>query len=85
MQLKMFSIRDSKGEVYNTPFFKKTHGEAERDFTALCKDSKSMPAQFPDDFDLWYLGTYDDQKGTVDSLATPQHVVKAVEVLQRVQ
>lgn len=83
MQLKMFSIRDSKAEVFNPPFFKHTHGEAERDFSVLCKDEKSMPSKFPDDFDLYYVGIYDDQTGKIQSLDTPQHLVKAVQVIGR--
>ena len=80
MELKIFSIRDSKGEVFNQPFFQKTHGEAERNFSQLVNDSKTTVSQFPEDFDLYFLGTYDDQLGTVKSLTTPQHVLKAVSV-----
>ena len=42
MELKVFSIRDSKGEIYLQPFFNKSHGEAERNFRELVKDEKSM-------------------------------------------
>lgn len=77
MQLKMFAIRDSKAEFYNQPFFQKTHGEAERNFRALTKDDKSMIAKYPEDYDLYYLGEYDDQTGTMSPLVTPQHVLKA--------
>lgn len=83
MELKAFSIRDSKGEVFHPPFYKKTMGEAERDFQTLCKDEKSTTAQYPDDFDLYYLGTYDDQSGLFKSLDTPQHMIKAVNVISR--
>lgn len=83
MVLKMYSIRDSKAEVFNTPFFQKTHGEAERSFAELCKDEKSFVAKYPDDYDLYYLGTYDDQTGKMDTIETPQHVVKAVQMTAR--
>lgn len=83
MLLKVYSIRDTKAEVYNTPFMKKTHGEAERDFTSLVKDEKSMPNQYPEDFDLYHLGIFDDQTGKFEPLATPQHIIKAVNVKNR--
>lgn len=83
MQLKIYSIRDAKGEIFNQPFYKKTHGEAERDFQTLCKDEKSMPHQYPEDFDLYFLGHYDDQTGKIQSLDTPQHITKAVNVISR--
>lgn len=78
MLLKSYSIRDAKAEVFNTPFFCKTHGEAERNFLQLTKDEKSMVHQYPDDYDLYHLGTYDDQTGVMKPLDTPQHMVKAV-------
>ncbi|AZL83006.1 nonstructural protein [Apis mellifera associated microvirus 22] len=78
MRLKMFSIRDSKTEVFNNPFFQKTHGEAERSFKQLSEDPKSTVSQFPEDYDLYFLGEYDDNTGKMDTLDTPQHVTKAV-------
>lgn len=84
MELRVYSIRDSKGEIFAPPFLKKTHGEAERDFTTLTRDEKSMVYKYPEDFDLWYLGTFDDNSGKFNSLETPQHVLKAVQaVLQK--
>lgn len=78
MTLKVYAIRDSKAQVYNTPFFQKSHGEAERSFDQLVKDEKSMVAKYPDDFDLYYIGEYDDQDGVLKPQATPQHIAKAV-------
>jgi len=85
MILKGYSIRDQKSEVYNTPFFKKTHGEAERDFRTLCNDEKSTVNKFPDDFDLYYVGDYDDNLGVFTPLQTPQHVIKAISCINRSQ
>jgi len=81
MLLKIYSIRDSKGEIFHPPFYQKSHGEAERSFRELTRDEKSFIAKYPDDYDLYYLGEYDDQKGTFNSLDTPQHVIKAVQLI----
>lgn len=78
MLLKMYSIRDSKAEVFNPPFFKHTHGEAERDFRNLVNDEKSFVNKYPEDFDLFYLGQFDDQTGKIEPLPTPEHQLKAV-------
>lgn len=83
MELKAFSIRDAKGEVFHPPFYKHTHGEAERDFHQTTKDEKSMVNKYPEDYDLYFLGTYDDQTGLFKSLDTPQHIVKAVQLKDR--
>lgn len=78
MVLKVYSIRDAKAEVFNTPFYQKTHGEAERSFQQLVNDEKSTVHKFSEDFDLYYLGQYDDQTGKFESLDTPQHMQKAI-------
>jgi hypothetical protein len=83
MILKVYSIRDSKGEIFNIPFFSKTHGEAERQFRTLVNDSKSQVNAYPEDFDLYYVGEYDDNEGKLTSLDTPQHMIKAVQCLNK--
>lgn len=80
---KVYSIRDAKGEIFNFPWFKITHGEAERDFATLCRDEKSMVAMYPEDYDLYYLGDWDDVSGKFEPLDTPQHIVKAVQVIKQ--
>lgn len=80
MQHKIYAIRDAKAEVYGSPWYKKTHGEAERDFSTLVNDPKSTVNQYPDDFDLYYVGEYNDESGAFQTLPTPQHIVKAVQV-----
>lgn len=84
MKLKAFTIRDTKGEVFNTPFFQKTHGEAERSFKSLLSDQQSMVAKYPEDYDLYYIGEYDDQSGQLLGLDTPQHIVKAVQIMNTI-
>ena len=44
MQLKIYSIRDAKGQIFNTPFYQRTHGEAERNFRTVANDPKSTIA-----------------------------------------
>lgn len=83
MELKMYSIRDAKSEVFNPPFFNKTHGEAERNFQMLCNDEKSNVAKFPEDYDLYYLGSYDDNSGKCAPLDSPHHLVKAVQLVAK--
>lgn len=85
MELKMYSIRDSKTEVFSQPFFQKSHGEAERSFTQLLRDDKSTISQFPEDYDLYFHGIYDDQTGKLQALDTPQHIIKAVDARGNIQ
>lgn len=83
MELKAFSIRDAKAEIFNPPFYKKTHGEAERDFKTLVNDPKSQVYLYAEDYDLYFIGVYDDNTGKFMSLDTPQHLVKAVQLKEQ--
>lgn len=83
MILKVYTIRDTKGEVYNTPFFNLTHGEAERNFRGLVNDEKSTVNKYPEDFDLYYIGEFDNQSGKLIARDTPEHIIKAVNCLEK--
>lgn len=85
MELKAFSIRDSAAEIFNTPFFSRTPGEAERQFQTLVNDEKSVPFNRPEHFDLYFLGNYDDGTGKMTPLESPQHVVKAIQLKRQTQ
>lgn len=78
MKMKVFSIRDSKGEMYNTPFYKLNDRDATFDFKRLVNDKQSLPGQYPKDYDLYALGTFDDQTGKFICLDQPQHIAEGI-------
>jgi len=75
---KMYAVRDSKGEFYYPPAFHKTHGEAERAFLNVAKNKESIIGKNPEDYDLYYVGTYDERTGKLNPTSTPEHITKAV-------
>lgn len=77
MRLMIFAIHDTKGEVFRSPFYQRTHGEAERSFKQLLDDPQSMVNKYPEDFDLYHLGEYDERTGKIFPLESPKHVLKA--------
>lgn len=79
---RVYATRDSKTEFYYTPFYQNTEAEALRTFGSSTLNPESMLAKYPEDYDLFYLGTYDDQQGKFTLLDTPQHVVKAVNLIK---
>lgn len=79
MQLKVFSIRDSKAETYNTPWYKSTEGEALRDFHTAVNDPQSFLNKYPKDFDLYLLGSYDPSTGQFETLQQPKHMLEAIQ------
>lgn len=83
MMLNMYSIRDAKAEIFGPPFFKVTHGEVERDFRHLVNDEKSKIHLDPEDYDLYHMGRYDDNTGKFELLPSPQHMIKAIQVIAK--
>lgn len=83
MRKKAYTVRDSKAEVFHNPWYQTTHGEAERSFKAMVNNKETMVGKYPEDYDLYYMGEFDDEKGIIISLETPQHIVKAVQLQQQ--
>ena len=79
---KIYSVRDSKSQLYAKPVLGVTHGEMERAFSESVNKEGTIHNIHPQDFDLYYLGDYDDNTGKILSLDTPQHICKGVD-LQR--
>lgn len=77
MVQKMYSVRDSKAEFYERPFLQHTHAEAQRSFASIARDPQNPIGKNPEDFDLYYLGEYDNVTGKLDPLPAPEHIVKA--------
>lgn len=83
MKLKVFVLRDSKSETYLPPFYQKSHGEAERTLRTWCENKESMVGKYPEDFDLFFLGEWDDLDGKFETVGSPQHMMKALHVLSK--
>lgn len=82
MTQKLFSILDSKGKMFNRPFTAITHGDAERTFqsTVNHSDPQNLIHQYPEDFDLYYVGDFDPTTGKIVTPDSPQHMIKAIAV-----
>ncbi|WNK13303.1 MAG: nonstructural protein [Microvirus sp.] len=63
MQVEVFSIMDVKIGVFAQPFFSQTRASGMRAFFQACQDSSTMLGQYPHDFQLYHLGTFEDGDG----------------------
>lgn len=80
MIVKVYSIFDSKLATYGRPWYEMTDSAAIRAFSDAISDGSNPNNQFhkhPEDFSLYYLGDYDDQKGTFDVGRPPVSLVTA--------
>lgn len=82
-QLKVFSVKDTKGGMFLSPMLARSHGEAERMFKQATTDEKSLICRYPEDYDLYYLGEFDDATGKYDLKPAPEHIVNASSLTDR--
>lgn len=82
MTLRMFTIRDIKGDAFGTPFFQATQGQALRAFADLATNADSTVGQHPEDFILYFLGTFDIITGDFTAEPHPQHLATGTDFIQ---
>lgn len=84
MILKMFAIRDRATDSFGNPMFLISEGQAVRSFTDEVNRAAAdnQLYQHPDDFDMYFLGTYDTGPGTFNAVS-PSMVVAGKSVAVR--
>lgn len=63
MQYKLYSVYDSKIQLWTAPQLYRNKGEALRAFTIAANEEKHHFNQHAADFTLMEIGTWDDEKG----------------------
>jgi len=80
--LKVFAVFDIKAEAYGKPIFQATEGLARRGFEEACMQDGPL-SQYPGDYKLFELGTYDPNTGKFESLPQPKYLLSAESVVIR--
>ena len=75
MRMNVYTIYDVAAGVYLRPFFHHSDGAATRVFKDMVMDGEHDIGRHPEDYSLYRIGTYDDNKGSLaaeekDCLAT---------------
>lgn len=85
MIYKMFSVFDSKAEVYMRPFVAQTVGAAVRGFSDEVNSARedSQLSQHPEDFALFELGSWDELSGAVEVLEPARCVSKGLDLCRK--
>ena len=60
--------------------FLQSVGLAKRGFTEAANDASSEICKYAEDFDLFHLGSFDEQTGKIEVLPAPVHIEKALHV-----
>lgn len=79
MIYQVFAVKDSKAAAFALPFFLPRMELAIRSFKDAVSDPKHEMHRHPEDYSLWCLGEYDDEKGAMLPVE-PLQVARAVDV-----
>lgn len=78
-RLVLCSVFDSKVGAFMRPFVCLSKGEAIRSFQDACGDDTIPFKKHPADFQLFLVGEFDDQSGTVLGLPVAERLIGADE------
>lgn len=81
----IFSIYDEKAETFSLPLTHSSVSVAIRSFTAGCKNPQSFLNQFPSDYALYLIGSFDENNAQINSYPQPRFIVRASEILNQLQ
>ena len=67
MKANMYSVYDKVAEKYMGIFESTNDATAARAFEVACKDKKTQVGEKPKDYQLFKIGTFDDNNGEFES------------------
>lgn len=79
MLTNVYCIYDDKAEVYLPPFCCVNHGMAIRSMSEVVNDPRTTIFKYPHEFTLFHVAVFDDSKGLITPLKTPNSIGKAIE------
>lgn len=83
MKLEYYSIRDVKSSRFMNPFSAVNKELAERViYLQLNDDHSSLVTAFPADFELYFIGTFDDSTGVIEPVK-PVFISNILDILNR--
>lgn len=80
--LKVFTVFDSKVGAYGNPIFLRSKGEALRVFEHTVNTPDHQFAKNPEDFTLFELGSFDEEKAKFVLNSTPISIGLAIEFVK---
>lgn len=81
MIINTYSIYDAAAKAYMRPMFMQTDGLAMRVFKdAINSEEQSDISKHPEQFTLFKIGEFDDQKGVINSTDKPELLASGHEV-----
>lgn len=83
MLQKIYGIKDGKAEYFLKPFYSFSEEEAVRSIKGAVLDTTHPFSKSPMDFDLYYLGQFDDNTGIFQMEDSPKHMFKLDQLMPK--
>jgi hypothetical protein len=85
LKFTIISIRDITGNSFSTPTYHQSKGTALRSFLTEVNraDENNMLYKYPNDFELMYLGTFDDDNATFELVSQPEQLALAKDYINK--
>jgi len=65
MIVRLYSLYDKKTQLFSSPFAAVNDETAVRMIRTLTLDTATTVGQYPEDYDVWRLGLFDDASGAI--------------------
>jgi len=78
---QVFTVCDRAVGAFLKPFFVRSKGEAVRSFMEACKDAGHEFSRNAKDYELFFVGEFDDVSGMLVPMAEPECVMRAIDIL----
>ncbi len=82
MKFRLFTIFDTKAKAYLPPFCLGEVGQAIRHFGDSVNNKESAFNKHPEDYTLFEIGVFDDNKGMVESYDGPDMISTALSLVK---
>lgn len=82
MKLELLAVRDAKTEAFMQPFFAQSVGAATREFGDIARDRSHPVGKHPEDYALFWFGSFNALTAEFDLKAQPVQVVLAINLVE---
>lgn len=79
--MQIYAIKDKATEAFHNPFFVRARGIAMRMFMDETKNEQSQINKHPDDFELHYIGDFNDETGQIQQTNGTELIAKASDLI----
>ena len=76
MKLQVYSVYDHKTEVFHAPNYFHNDGHALRELSMVLGKPNTAFTQYPEDFSIYQVGTFEDSKGLLQPLRSGEGLLE---------